>query len=86
MNHEGRACYHFSHLGHHSNSVRDLIDQIALGIREAVIIERDTWTIVESFDDVSNDKLFHHDEHYTKKSGPLIVVYNVSPKVSMYNL
>ena len=83
MTPKGRACYHFSHLGHHSNSVRDLIDQIASGIKEAVIIEWDTWTIMESFDAVAHDSLFHHDEHYAKKYGSLIVVHDVSPEVSI---
>ena len=61
-------------LEHYSNSVRDLIDQIALSIKEEVITERDMWTIVESFNVVAHNSLFHHDEHYAKKCRPLIVV------------
>ena len=83
MTHKGPTCYNFSHLGHYSNSVRYLIDQIALGIKEAVITKRDTWTIMEPFDAVTHDSLFYHDEHYAKKCGPLIVVHDVSPEVSI---
>ena len=83
MTHEGQTCYHFSHLGHHSNSVRDLIDQIALSIEEAVITEWDTWTIVESFDIVAHDSLFHHDGHYAKKCKLFIVVHDISLEVSI---
>ena len=78
-----RSGYHFNHLGHHSNSVRDLINQITSGIREAIIIERDTWTIVESFEAVTQDSLFHHDERYAKKCEPPIVVHVVSLEISM---
>ena len=53
MTHEDWACYYFSHLGYYSNSVRDLIDQINSSIREAIITERDTWIIVESFDAIA---------------------------------
>ena len=83
MTHEGRACYHFSHLEHHRNSIRDLIDQIASGIKEVVIIKQNTWTIMESFDFIAHDSLFHHDEHYGKKCGPLIVVHNASSEISI---
>ena len=73
----------FQSLGHHSNSVQDMIDQIALGIKEAIITEWDTWTIVKSFDVIVHDSLFHHNEHYIKKCEPLIVVHDISPEVSI---
>ena len=63
VTHEGQTCYHFSHLGRGSNSARELIDQVASGVRKAVIIERNTWTVVEPFDAVVHDSLFHHDSN-----------------------
>ena len=70
-----------SHLGHRSTWDKELVEQVASGIRELVINELNKWTIVEPLDTIAHDPLFHHDKHYTRNCGPLIAVHNVPPTI-----